>query len=100
MINEPQLIIPDIHYKDSYLEALREGLELIPPSEEKVREIKSDFEGYRKREQHKGYGKLMLKLALPRAKKLGLNQVLITCNDNNTGSIKIIECFGSVLKKP
>ena len=36
----------------------------------------------------------MLKLALTRDRKLGLNQALITCDDNNTSSIKIIESAG------
>ena len=159
-MSEPHLIIPDIRYRDSYVEALRKDLEEIMPSEERIQEIESDFEGYRKREhdlnnpvkfpdgskirrvphtelwlvsgdrflgrisirhklsehlkqigghigyavrkseRRKGYGKLMLKLTLPHAKELKLNQVLLTCKDNNTGSIKIIEGAGGVLKKP
>ncbi|MCK5659107.1 MAG: GNAT family N-acetyltransferase [Alphaproteobacteria bacterium] len=160
MINEPHLIIPDIRYKDSYVKALRGGLETIAPSKEKLQEIENDFKGYikrehdlsipiklldgskvkkvphtelwlvskdrflgrisirhklseflrqvgghigyaiRKSERRKGYGKLMLKSALLRTKALGLDQVLITCNKKNIGSIKIIEGAGGILKKP
>jgi len=52
----------------------------------------------RKSERGKGYGKLMMQLALPHAKALGLDKLLITCNDDNTGSIKIIEGAGGVLQ--
>lgn len=47
-------------------------------------------------ERRKGYGKLMLKMALPYAKLLGLEKILITCHDQNIGSIKIIEGNGGV----
>lgn len=46
----------------------------------------------------KGYGTLQLKLALPHAWALGLERVLITCDDDNIGSIKIIETNGGVLQ--
>ena len=39
----------------------------------------------------KGYGTKMLALALKKAKQMGLNKVLITCNDDNFGSRKVIE---------
>ena len=52
----------------------------------------------RKSERRKGYGALILKLALPQASALGLKKVLITCHDKNLGSIKIIEGAGGVLQ--
>lgn len=48
--------------------------------------------------RQKGYGKKVLKLALEKAKQLGLDKVLITCNYDNTGSIKIIEGNGGVFE--
>lgn len=56
--------------------------------------------GYRIRPtlRRKGYGTLQLRLVLPRAWELGLTRVLITCDDNNIGSIKIIESNGGVLQ--
>lgn len=45
----------------------------------------------------KGYGKLQLQLLLPKAWQLGLKRVLITCDDDNIGSYKIIEGNGGVL---
>ena len=52
----------------------------------------------RKSERRKGYGALMLQLALPHAKALGLEKVLVTCSDDNTGSARIIEKAGGVLE--
>ncbi len=45
-----------------------------------------------------GYGTRMLKLGLKKAKKLGLSKVLITCDDNNIGSRRIIEKNGGILE--
>lgn len=42
-------------------------------------------------ERKKGYGKALLKLALEKAKDIGLKKVLITCRNDNIGSIKVIE---------
>ena len=47
-------------------------------------------------ERRKGYAKVMLKMALPHCKKLGLNKVLITCNDSNIGSEKTIIANGGI----
>lgn len=49
-------------------------------------------------ERRKGYGKMILSLILPEAKKIGLNKVLITCDENNTASMKIIETNGGFLE--
>ena len=45
-----------------------------------------------------GYGKTMLKLALPKAKSLGINQALITADEDNMASRKIIEANGGQLE--
>lgn len=155
-----RLIEPDICYRDSYLEALGEGLDSASDitSEKEIRLIKTDFDGWmkwcndlnrpvilpdgrkvprvpgkvfwlvdgdrfigrislrlklnetllqrggnigyaiRKSERRKGFGKLMLQLVLPEVRKAGLDKVLITCHDENTGSQKIIESAGGVLQ--
>lgn len=49
-------------------------------------------------ERRKGYGRLMLAGVLPKAKALGLPRVLVTCRDDNHGSIRIIESAGGVLE--
>lgn len=41
-----------------------------------------------------GYGTLILTLALPEAKALGLARVLVTCDEDNIASRKIIERHG------
>lgn len=47
----------------------------------------------------KGYGTEALRLGLEKAKEIGLNEkVLITCDDDNVGSYKIIEKNGGVLE--
>ena len=56
--------------------------------------------GYRIRPtmRKKGYGTLQLQLLLPKAWGMGFERVLITCDDNNWGSIKIIEANGGILQ--
>lgn len=53
--------------------------------------------GIRFSEWNKGFGTLMLKLALIEAKKIGLSKVLITCDDSNVGSARVMEKNGFVL---
>ena len=45
-----------------------------------------------------GYGNKILELALPEAKKLGLDKVLLTCDVTNVASRKIIEKNGGALE--
>ena len=44
----------------------------------------------RKSERNKGYAKQMLKLALEKCKELKIKKVLITCNEDNIASEKVI----------
>ena len=46
---------------------------------------------------NKGYGTEMLRLALVIAKEIGLDKVLITCNDDNYASVRVIEKNGGKL---
>ena len=48
-------------------------------------------------ERRKGYGTLQLRLGLEKARALGLARVLVTCNEDNLPSAKIIEANGGVL---
>jgi predicted acetyltransferase len=45
-----------------------------------------------------GYGRLILALSLPKAKALGITKALVTCDENNIGSKKIIEANGGILE--
>lgn len=45
-----------------------------------------------------GFGKTILKLGLEKARALGLDKVLITCNYDNVGSMKIIESNGGIFE--
>lgn len=49
-------------------------------------------------ERKKGYGKKILALSLRKAKRWGIKRALVTCNDTNVGSLKIIEANGGVLQ--
>jgi len=53
--------------------------------------------GIKPTKRRKGYGIKILALALRKAKTLGIKKVLITCDDNNIGSWKIIEANGGIL---
>lgn len=54
--------------------------------------------GIRYSEWNKGYGTLMLQLALEKAKDRGISKVLITCDDDNIGSARVMEHNGLVLQ--
>ncbi len=45
-----------------------------------------------------GYGITILKLSLPEVKKLGIDKALVTCDETNIGSKKIIEANGGILE--
>ena len=48
--------------------------------------------------RRQGYGKLILKYGLERAKVFGLERVLLTCDEENIGSRRIIESHGGMLE--
>jgi predicted acetyltransferase len=48
--------------------------------------------------RRRGYGKEILRLGLQKAKERGLTRVLITCDEDNIGSKKIIEYNGGVFE--
>jgi len=48
-------------------------------------------------ERGNGYAKQMLGLALEKARLLGIKRALVTCDDNNTASIHVIEKNGGKL---
>jgi len=54
--------------------------------------------GIRPSERKKGFASLMLKMALPIVKELGLKKVLITCDKNNIGSSQTIINNGGILE--
>lgn len=53
----------------------------------------------RESERKKGYGKVILKELIKKAKAQGLKEILLTCEDDNTASRKIIEANGGKLDK-
>ena len=48
--------------------------------------------------RRQGYGTTILSLALPKAKELGIQKVLLTCDETNTASRRIIEKNGGILE--
>ena len=53
--------------------------------------------GVRYSEWNRGYGTKMLSLALEKAKEMHISPVLITCNDDNFASARVMEKNGFVL---
>lgn len=49
-------------------------------------------------ERRRGYATEMLRLGLKKAKKLGIKKALLTCDENNIGSRKVIEKNGGLLE--
>ena len=47
----------------------------------------------------KGFGTEALRLVLPKAKELGIQKVLLTCDSTNIASKKIIESCGGIFEK-
>lgn len=66
---------------------------------DKLREFGGHI-GYEVRpsQRRKGYGTLILRLALERARELGIGDVLVTCDVDNLGSRGVIEANGGVLE--
>lgn len=48
--------------------------------------------------RHQGHGTTILRLGLAKARALGLRRVLVTCDETNIGSKKIIEANGGQLE--
>ncbi len=49
-------------------------------------------------ERNRGYATIMLKSVLPLALKLGIERVLVTCDEDNNASMKVIEKSGGILE--
>lgn len=66
---------------------------------ERLREFGGHI-GYEVRpsQRRRGYATLILKLALQRARELGIERALVTCDDDNEGSWRTIEKNGGVLE--
>lgn len=56
--------------------------------------------GYSVREsrRRRGYASAALRLGLERAREIGLDRVMVTCDDDNVGSYRTIEGAGGVLQ--
>jgi predicted acetyltransferase len=52
----------------------------------------------RPNKRKKGYATKALKMLLPIAFKMGIKKILVTCDTNNTASIKVIESNGGILQ--
>ncbi len=46
----------------------------------------------------RGYGNAILQLSIPKARELGIDRILLTCDESNTASRKVIEKNGGVLE--
>ena len=48
--------------------------------------------------RRRGYGTLICRLGIDKARQRGIGDILITCDDDNIGSVKIIEANGGLLQ--
>jgi predicted acetyltransferase len=48
--------------------------------------------------QRRGYGSLIGRLGAVKARELGLQRILVTCDDDNIASAKIIDSLGGILE--
>jgi predicted acetyltransferase len=48
--------------------------------------------------RRRGIATAALRAALPQAAALGIHEVLVTCDDDNIGSARVIEANGGVLE--
>lgn len=48
--------------------------------------------------RRRGYGALICRLGIEQARRLGVGDILITCDEDNIGSYKIIEANGGILQ--
>ena len=55
-------------------------------------------DGIRPSERRKGYATEMIRLALLECKKLGIDKVLMTCDQDNIGSVRSIVKNGGILE--
>ena len=49
--------------------------------------------------RRRGYGSALLRAALPLAARLGIERLLLTCDEDNAGSIRIIEANGGLFER-
>ncbi len=48
--------------------------------------------------RREGHATAMLQAALPWSRGLGIDPALVTCDEDNTGSVRVIEAAGGVLE--
>lgn len=106
MINEETIVNEEIHTTTKRFILF---VNFIPVGEVGIRTTLNDFwtnKGsqiyykIRKSERGKGYGNLILRLALTEAKKLNLSRIRINCNNDNIPSKKVIINNGGIIDIP
>ena len=89
----PEGLVPSSTYlgvreKDNYIVGM---IDIRHYLNEYLTQVGGNIEySVRKTERNKGYAKQMLKLALEKCKKLKIKKVLITCDEDNIASEKVI----------
>ena len=97
-IQKDRLGRTDTHFP--YTTLFRSGNRVLRQEYHDFQEIIGGNGGYqiRNSQQNKGYGTKALELMKDMFKKMGLSEILITCDDNNVASIKVIEKNDGLLK--
>lgn len=100
---DPRTAPPDVlPYTDYWLfdDAVWIGLLTLRPRIDDTFLRRGGHIGYviRPSRRRQGYGTALLRLGLERARAMGLTRVLLTCDDTNLGSRKVIEANGGQLE--
>jgi predicted acetyltransferase len=79
---------------------IRDGQRVLGTARVRHRPSRYGHIGYdiRPSERRKGYGTTILRLVLPKARRIGLKKVQLLCRADNIGSRRIIEKNGGVLE--
>jgi len=105
-----ELVEPDVRYEASYRAAMREYAAEGRGDEGEALEVRTELTdalrrygghvGYaiRPSARRQGHGTTALRLALERCRAIGLARVLVTCDETNAASRRIIEANGGVLE--
>jgi len=83
-----------LEHEGRILGCARVRLRLTPALENEGGHVGYDIRPSMRR---RGYGTTLLRLAVAQARELGIERVRVTCDDDNIGSVKVIERNGGVL---
>ncbi len=95
-----QLSLPDVRFRESFLQAMEEFRAEGRAGDDSM--VGADLEqyaaGWESERGFSAYVEDLLAAVLPEAAALGIDQALVTCDEDNLGSRAVIETNGGVLE--